>query len=654
MKTRSLTGLSLGLLVSALLFVGGCTQTNATNAIPSLTNSQPVAVLPPDDQSVSVPSQAEVVIPEPRGEPVLPPSIPPATPLAEVIKLAQAGVDEKVMLTFITNSTASFDLGANDIVYLNDLGVAGPVITAMMQHDQGLKPLPASPAPAVAPEPASETVAAAPSYLNTPSTAPEAGAQPAYVTNNSFYDLLAPYGNWIEVEGYGRCWQPTVVVVNRNWQPYCDRGRWIYTDAGWYWLSDYSWGATAFHYGRWFSHPSWGWCWWPDTVWAPSWVSWRYSGAYCGWAPLPPTACFRPGFGFSYYGSSVGISFGFGLSASCYTFVPWNGFCSARPYQYRVPPHHASQVYTTTTVINSYGAGHNNTVINQGISTDWVREHTRSEVRTVRLRNTAAGAGLAGRREQLERDGRTLTVYRPQWTAPPSGWENGQRSSNPTRTGNPGISSSPQRSRGTLPKATPSVIPIQPPTAPQSVNKASPQSMRALEPTRWNVPTVARSPEAAAGSTPVRNNNEPPVIQSPHQKAAQPPASAPTSSTAFIGGRYNHMQAGGAGRSVWNNPTASSSPVAPGPSTRVNPVPPAVPAPISPPSRPASLERPDRNSNNQNETLGSYGYYAATAPAPQFSASTPGYTPQLAPETTVRSQPRFQPKPGGSNSRWGR
>ena len=68
--------------------------------------------------------------------------------------------------------------------------------------------------------------------------------------------VMAISQNWIEVEGYGRCWQPTVVVGNRNWQPYCDRGQWVYSDAGWYWLSDYTWGATTFHYGRWFTHPS--------------------------------------------------------------------------------------------------------------------------------------------------------------------------------------------------------------------------------------------------------------------------------------------------------------------------------------------------------------------------------------------------------------
>ena len=41
-------------------------------------------------------------------------------------------------------------------------------------------------------------------------------AEPAGEANGSadyFYDTLAPYGTWVDVAGYGPCWQPTVVVV---------------------------------------------------------------------------------------------------------------------------------------------------------------------------------------------------------------------------------------------------------------------------------------------------------------------------------------------------------------------------------------------------------------------------------------------------------
>jgi hypothetical protein len=75
----------------------------------------------------------------------LPPNIKPAGPLSEVIKLADSGVDESVIMAFVTNSTGLFDLGVEDIIYLNDIGVSGSVVTAMMQRDQALKELSSGP-----------------------------------------------------------------------------------------------------------------------------------------------------------------------------------------------------------------------------------------------------------------------------------------------------------------------------------------------------------------------------------------------------------------------------------------------------------------------------------------------------------------------------
>ena len=147
-----------------------------------------------------------------------------------------------------------------------------------------------------------------------------------------------PYGTWVDVDGYGRCWRPSVVVYNPGWQPYCDHGHWVYTDCGWYWFSDYSWGWAPFHYGRWFRDPRWGWCWAPDTVWGPSWVTWRYSDNYCGWAPLPPRAVYREGVGFFYNGVAVGVGFDFGLSWNCFAFVPIGHFCDPHPCRYCVAP----------------------------------------------------------------------------------------------------------------------------------------------------------------------------------------------------------------------------------------------------------------------------------------------------------------------------
>jgi hypothetical protein len=411
MKVRLYTSVSLGLALSAWPLAGGWAQqaTNQSTSLISSAGAEPAA------------AAETVAVPAPAAEKKLPVNIKPSGPASEVIKLAQAGVDDPVMLTFITNSSSMFMLNSDDIIYLNDIGVANTVVTAMMQHDQELKGYwsnQTSPPAQVAAQPATAGV---PADGNPPPSEPQpapveaAPAQPTDVNNNYFYDTLAPYGTWVEVEGYGRCWQPTVVVVNRGWQPYCDRGHWVYTDSGWYWMSDYSWGWAAFHYGRWFDHPRWGWCWWPDRVWAPSWVSWRYSSDYCGWAPLPPAAYYRPGFGFSYYGRSAGFGFDFGLGASCFTFVSWDHFRDARPYHHRMPAHQLAQIFNQTTIINNYATGHNNTVINHGIPADRVRERTHTELRPVSIRDgtEAGGAARGGRGERIEHDGRSLVVSRP-------------------------------------------------------------------------------------------------------------------------------------------------------------------------------------------------------------------------------------------------
>ena len=227
----------------------------------------------------------------------LPPYIFPTSPLAQVVRLSQAGVDESIIQTFVANSSSTFNLDSDKIIYLRDIGLPNEIITAMMQRDQQLQQQMAATAQP-APQPASppDTTTETPPPPSPPED--QSAAPPTEVTINYFYDTLAPYGYWVNVEGYGRCWRPSVVVYNPGWQPYCDHGHWVYTDCGWYWCSDYSWGWAPFHYGRWFQHPHWGWCWTPDTAWGPSWVTWRYSSGYCGWAPLPPFATYQAGRGF--------------------------------------------------------------------------------------------------------------------------------------------------------------------------------------------------------------------------------------------------------------------------------------------------------------------------------------------------------------------
>jgi hypothetical protein len=435
MKTQLYSHAALGLTLAVLLFVAGCETGEdalvpgvmvaalgeSTSAAVAATNTTPVspqveiAEAPVAPQAANPPAER----PAAAGEIKLPPNIKPSSPLAEIVKLAQSGVDNEVMLTYITNSGHTFGLGADEIVYLNDLGLPSEVITSIMEHDKAMKQFWADQAQAQqavlpTPEPApAEQTAVAPSYENPPQPEPmPAEPQPANVTYNYFYDSLSPYGSWVNVDGYGMCWQPSVVVVNRGWRPYCDAGRWIYTDAGWYWYSDYTWGWAPFHYGRWFSHSRYGWCWYPGYTWGPSWVSWRYTDGYCGWAPLPPAAHYSSGIGFTYYGGSVGVSFGFGLGYDCYTFVPWNRFCNYRPAKYCASNQHSKQIYRNSTVVNNVINGNNNTIINNGVPLERVTAATKGDIQKVAIRDASGGG--SGRRERLDGDGRTLAVHRPQ------------------------------------------------------------------------------------------------------------------------------------------------------------------------------------------------------------------------------------------------
>jgi hypothetical protein len=109
----------------------------------------------------------------------------------------------------------------------------------------------------------------------------------------TFYDELAPYGQWVWHPRFGYVWLPE--TVSDNWRPYTV-GRWTYTDEyGWYWDSYEPFAWAVYHYGRWGYDPDYGWFWVPGDTWAPAWVQWRYSDDYVGWAPIGPG---RPGYAY--------------------------------------------------------------------------------------------------------------------------------------------------------------------------------------------------------------------------------------------------------------------------------------------------------------------------------------------------------------------
>jgi hypothetical protein len=350
----------------------------------------------------------------------------------ELVKLHESMVGESVMLTFVDHSTYPFNLTADQIVYLQDIGVTEEVLSAMIQRDAyltGEPPVNIADAPApqqveasgqsapADPQTVAVSTANQPVYATNPPPSSQQAPQTTVtetrvVTKEYFHEQLAPYGAWVHVADYGWCWRPTVAVANVNWRPYYDNGRWIYSDQGWYWHSNYSWGWAPFHYGRWSRHASFGWVWAPDTVWGPSWVTWRYSNNYCGWAPLPPAAYYRSGVGFTYRGSRVSLSFGFGLGYDHYAFVSRRHFTNPRVGRHGIGRGQARNIYNRTTVINNYNIVNNNTVINNGITPERIAAGNSQEIKRIPLKEVSS-AGSTRLAATDTRKVRSLPVFRP-------------------------------------------------------------------------------------------------------------------------------------------------------------------------------------------------------------------------------------------------
>jgi hypothetical protein len=117
---------------------------------------------------------------------------------------------------------------------------------------------------------------------------PNAGRE---VAVDDFVQPLSQYGAWVDDPTYGRVWKPSAEVAGPDFVPYASDGAWVANeDGGWVFESRYDadWGWATYHYGRWLELDTVGWVWVPGTVWAPSWVEWRYGGGYVGWVPMGP------------------------------------------------------------------------------------------------------------------------------------------------------------------------------------------------------------------------------------------------------------------------------------------------------------------------------------------------------------------------------
>jgi hypothetical protein len=169
------------------------------------------------------PAAAPSAQPEAQPEPALPSGV------SEVMKLHKGGVPADIITHFVNNSTLSFYLSADNVIYLQQQGVSPPVITAMIQRNGELqRQTPEAPQPqraAGAPAPAVQVPAQAPApvYYGYPPENAAANfnnALQARAANPAFYPVPAPsypvyypsYYDSYEYYPYAFDYWPPVVV----------------------------------------------------------------------------------------------------------------------------------------------------------------------------------------------------------------------------------------------------------------------------------------------------------------------------------------------------------------------------------------------------------------------------------------------------------
>ena len=405
---------------------------------------------------------------------------------------------------------------------------------------------------------------------------------------NIFYTKLDSYGEWRETSDYGYVWQPREAERSRNWHPYTD-GRWVYTDAGWTWVSDEPFGWATYHYGRWTRLRGIGWVWVPGNEWAPAWVSWRKSDEYVGWAPLPPEARFDRRRGIHNWADNY-----YDIGPDQYRFVATREFGNKEIQRNVVPRERNVTIINQTTNVTNI-TYNNTTVVNQGPNYDELRTRSQQPIERLRLerdvnvnlnvevgRPVVRGQVIAipapviaiGRRAERPRTVKAAIAQ----TVVEHGWEDigDRQAAEQARTK--------MKSESTPPPDAPSKTFVKP--ASESVPAAETNAAPSASPSPSAAATASAAPAESASVTPL-----PTATQRPRRPArsAETPGSAMTPSA---------TPAATATSSATSSPTTSPiiSPtrgrlLTPPPARRATPSP-ASTSSVSPMASPASSPSP--------------------------------------------------------------
>jgi hypothetical protein len=666
------------------------TTNTAPPATPLAAPLPPTGASNPAQTALASPTNPPVAAPRPAtpaaavlAAPKPPPELP--APAHDAVRLAQTTIDTSVVVSYIESIREPFSLNADQIIYLSDLGLGTPVINALLKKANnplmvagpvqqvvinaapeptntfanapveaaatatnvlltnylastvagapiGIPgaPQPASPAPVYGQPQPGYAPAPAPTQPPQPPAQQVVVTQP--VTYNVFYESLSPYGNWVMIEPYGWCWQPSVVSVSPTWRPYCDGGQWLWTDNGWYWQSSYSWGWAPFHYGRWHRSSSIGWVWAPGTDWGPAWVSWRYNDAHCGWAPLPPECHWSAGVGFSWHSRGSRVSIGFGIWDDCWYATSWNRFCDPGLPRWCVDRRDIPRfVHNSRHAIGGDNSvnivGNNNTVIiNNGIPADEVQRRGRQEVRKYAVADASTPDRAAQRVNAASSSARPeVAAFRPRVQAepgansapPPSilARQESRKNSNVPSTSSGFV---PSRPGGASANPVPPVLGATAPgrSSPAATAPARPDSSlpsrsmgKAGEPASRSSGTAGMNPTPNVPSAPSL-----PTARPGNSPAPQANPSLPARSTPSI-------------RSDLNN-VPSTAPGNTAPRPNINPAPTrsvSTPTPAAPAARPTenSLARPTYANPSYSSPAARPAPTPAATPAPSPSSGIP-------------------------------
>ena len=227
------------------------------------------------------------------------------------------------------------------------------------------------------------------SFLVIASAGTKAQAQDVSVSFQTFYDELSPYGQWINDPQYGNVWVPN---ERGDFRPYGSRGYWAMTEYGNTWVSEDPWGWACYHYGRWTYNPYYGWIWVPGYEWAPAWVSWRYGGGHCGWAPLAP---------------GYGVGEGYVCPDNWWVFVGPEHLYGHDLHRYWGDPYYNNSYLHQTTIINNvYMDNGTHVQYNYGPRASTIEQVTHRPVQVYRVSHVDR-PGTAFVQQN------TLTLYRP-------------------------------------------------------------------------------------------------------------------------------------------------------------------------------------------------------------------------------------------------